>query len=64
MLEFLAVRQLRMQQDAAERQDGAASESEAEAERKEEEVAAGESTESPTATATVPAPNVPAARQR
>ena len=60
VLEFLAVRQLRMQQDAAERQDGATSDSEAEAERKEEEVAAGESTESPTATATVPAPNVPA----
>ncbi len=52
VLEFLAVRQLRMQQDAAERKDEAI-------EQKEEEVAAGETTDTPSATATVPAPNVP-----
>jgi ATP-dependent Lon protease len=58
VLEFLAVRQLRMQQEAAEQ---AAAEQEAEAsqkaERKAEEVAHGESTDTPQATATVPAPN-------
>jgi ATP-dependent Lon protease len=52
VLEFLAVRQLRMQQDAAERKDEAI-------EQKEEEVAAGETTDTPSATATVPPPNVP-----
>ena len=54
VLEFLAVRQLRMQQDQAE---GRAEE--AGAERKADEVAHGESTDIPAATATVPAPNVP-----
>jgi ATP-dependent Lon protease len=53
VLEFLAVRQLRMQQDAADR-----AEDEAKAvERKAEEAAQGESTDTPQATATVPAPN-------
>ncbi len=55
VLEFLAVRQLRMQQEEAEQQD----EAETEAEKKAEEVAGGESTDVPAATATVPAPNVP-----
>ena len=50
VLEFLAVRQLRMQQDAAER---AADEAKA-VERKAEEVTQGESTDTPQATATVP----------
>ncbi len=52
VLEFLAVRQLRMQQDAAE----AAAEN---GEAKADEVEAGESTDTPAATATVPPPNVP-----
>jgi ATP-dependent Lon protease len=53
VLEFLAVRQLRMQQEAADR-----AEDEAKAvERKAEEAAKGESTDTPQATATVPAPN-------
>src|SRR5262249_34716077 len=52
VLEFLAVRQLRMQQDAIE-----AGEAEEKAERRADEVAAGESTDTPQATATVPAPN-------
>ncbi len=56
VLEFLAVRQLRMQQDAAERRD----DEPAEAEGKPEEAASDESTDTPAATATVPAPNVPA----
>ncbi len=62
VLEFLAVRQLRMQQDEAERrEDGATGQRDDAAQgAKEEEVAAGESTDSPTATATVPAPNAPA----
>ena len=55
MLEFLAVRQLRMQQDAAEQ---AADEAKA-ASGRPSEVAQGESTDTPQATATVPAPNVP-----
>jgi ATP-dependent Lon protease len=55
VLEFLAVRQLRMQQETAERK----AEASAEALEKEEEVAAGESTDTPSATATVPPPNVP-----
>jgi len=50
VLEFLAVRQLRMQQEAAEQADG-------KAERRADAVAAGESTDTPQATATVPAPN-------
>jgi ATP-dependent Lon protease len=54
VLEFLAVRQLRMQQDAADR---AADEAKT-VERKAEEVTQGESTDTPQATATVPAPNV------
>jgi len=52
VLEFLAVRQLRMQQDAADQ-----AKDEGKAERKADEVAAGESTGTPQATATVPAPN-------
>jgi ATP-dependent Lon protease len=54
VLEFLAVRQLRMQQDAADR----ASDEAKAVERKAEEVTQGESTDTPQATATVPAPNV------
>jgi ATP-dependent Lon protease len=65
VLEFLAVRQLRLQMEAAERArdahtDGAGNPEEAKAEQKADEVAAGESTDAPQATATVPAPNVPA----
>jgi ATP-dependent Lon protease len=65
VLEFLAVRQLRLQQEAAERTresgtDGPAHLEESKAEQKAEEVAAGESTDVPQATATVPAPNAPA----
>jgi ATP-dependent Lon protease len=65
VLEFLAVRQLRVQMEAHERAtenvgDGAGNLEEAKAEQKAEEVAAGESTDAPQATATVPAPNVPA----
>ena len=52
VLEFLAVRQLRSQNEAAERQ-------EEDAGVKAEAVASGESTDTPAATATVPAPNVP-----
>src|ERR687896_2037884 len=64
VLEFLAVRQLRVQQEAAERAsegeaDGRGTLDEAKAEQKAEEVAAGESTDAPQATATVPPPNVP-----
>ena len=65
VLEFLAVRQLRAQNEDAARAasadgDGPASNGLAEAEQaKAEEVAAGESTDVPAATATVPAPNVP-----
>jgi ATP-dependent Lon protease len=66
VLEFLAVRQLRAQTEAAERRnggtadgDGLASDGAAgDGERKIEEVAAGESTDTPAATATVPSPNV------
>jgi len=58
VLEFLAVRQLRMQEEAGE---GAAAEGReggrAEGDGKAEEVAAGEATDVPAATATVPAPN-------
>jgi ATP-dependent Lon protease len=54
VLEFLAVRQLRMQQEAAER----AKDGDGEVDQKAESVAAGESTDVPVATATVPAPNV------
>jgi ATP-dependent Lon protease len=56
VLEFLAVRQLRLQEERAERQGNP---EESKAEQKAEEVAAGESTDVPQATATVPAPNVP-----
>jgi ATP-dependent Lon protease len=56
VLEFLAVRQLRMQQGKLEAEKAAA---EARAEQKEVEIAAGESTDVPAATATVPAPNKP-----
>jgi ATP-dependent Lon protease len=61
VLEFLAVRQLRLQQEAAERagESGAGQPEETKAEQKAEEVAAGESTDVPQATATVPAPNAP-----
>jgi ATP-dependent Lon protease len=64
VLEFLAVRQLRLQMEEAERArdaqtDGAANPDAAKAELKAEEVAAGESTDVPQATATVPAPHVP-----
>jgi len=61
VLEFLAVRQLRLQQEAAERagEPGAGQPEETKAEQKAEEVAAGESTDVPQATATVPAPNAP-----
>jgi ATP-dependent Lon protease len=64
VLEFLAVRQLRLQQEAAARAgesgtDGAGQLEETKAEQKAEEVAAGESTDVPQATATVPAPNAP-----
>jgi ATP-dependent Lon protease len=55
VLEFLAVRQLRMQQEAAERAEDARDER---VEQKAEAVAAGETTDVPVATATVPAPNV------
>ena len=68
VLEFLAVRQLRLQQEEEERRregtaegasgiaaDGSAHQSD----HKAEEVAAGESTDVPQATATVPAPNAP-----
>jgi ATP-dependent Lon protease len=61
VLEFLAVRQLREQQERGER-EGAGKDGkleEAKAEQKAEEVAAGESTDAPQATATVPAPNSP-----
>jgi ATP-dependent Lon protease len=67
VLEFLAVRQLRLQQDEAERgneadrgSEGTKEESDGRAEHKAEEVAAGESTDVPQATATVPPPNAPA----
>jgi ATP-dependent Lon protease len=64
VLEFLAVRQLRVQMEAREHAsevggDGAGSLEEAKAEQKAEEVAAGESTDAPQATATVPPPNSP-----
>jgi ATP-dependent Lon protease len=62
VLEFLAVRQLRLQQDEAERRKeagGGQEEAEERAEQKAEEVAAGESTDIPQATATVPPPNAP-----
>jgi ATP-dependent Lon protease len=64
VLEFLAVRQLRLQLEARERAgeaggDGLGRLEEVKAEQKAEEVAAGESTDAPQATATVPAPNAP-----
>src|SRR5512145_2064778 len=60
VLEFLAVRQLRMQEEG--REGGKAKGREggrAEGDGKAEEVAAGEATDVPVATATVPAPNTP-----
>jgi ATP-dependent Lon protease len=54
VLEFLAVRQLRMQQEAVER----AKDGDGEVDQKAEAVAAGETTDVPVATATVPAPNI------
>src|SRR3954471_21603284 len=65
VLEFLAVRQLRKEQEREERgeREGGGNDGkleEVKAEQKAEEVAAGESTDVPQATATVPAPNVPA----
>ena len=62
VLEFLAVRQLRLQQESAERAREAAGDGaldQAKAEQKAEEIAAGESTDAPQATATIPAPNAP-----
>jgi ATP-dependent Lon protease len=69
VLEFLAVRQLRLQQDEAERRKEGTAEggkagttergNEGTGDGKAEEVAAGESTDVPLATATVPAPNAP-----
>src|SRR5215212_5873852 len=64
VLEFLAVRQLREQQEEAERlkdgtTDGAGSAEDVRSEHKAEEVASGESTDAPQATATVPPPNTP-----
>ena len=62
VLEFLAVRQLRLQMERA-RGDGGTEDNghgdESKAGHKAEEVAAGESTDVPQATATVPAPNAP-----
>ena len=60
VLEFLAVRQLRLQQDQAAGANGAGKDGpESKAEQKAEEATAGESTDVPQATATVPAPNAP-----
>jgi ATP-dependent Lon protease len=64
VLEFLAVRQLRLQMEshepaAASGGDGAGTLEGAKAGHKAEEVAAGESTDVPQATATVPTPNAP-----
>jgi ATP-dependent Lon protease len=56
VLEFLAVRQLRMQNRKAEAD---AAQAEAKADQKESEIEAGESTDVPLATATVPPPNKP-----
>jgi ATP-dependent Lon protease len=58
VLEFLAVRQLREQQRAAEKHE---EELARKHEQKEQEVAAGESTDTPIATATVPEPHKPGA---
>jgi ATP-dependent Lon protease len=64
VLEFLAVRQLRLQMESRAPAgepggDGAGTLGEAKGGQKAEEVAAGESTDVPQATATVPAPNTP-----
>ncbi|MEA2724552.1 MAG: ATP-dependent Lon protease, partial [Gemmatimonadales bacterium] len=68
VLEFLAVRQLRLQQEEAERRSEGAAEGNGITDaiahqdtenHKAEEVAAGESTDVPQATATVPTPNAP-----
>ena len=61
VLEFLAVRQLRLQMERAERAAEAGNPVDPKAEHKAEEVAAGQSTDAPQATATVPAPNTPPA---
>ncbi len=59
VLEFLAVRQLRMQMDAGSNGSPHPSPGDGKSEKKVEEIAAGESTDTPAATATVPAPNAP-----
>jgi ATP-dependent Lon protease len=64
VLEFLAVRQLRLQQEEAERLKEGTVEGEKagtvdQEDPKAEEVAAGESTDVPQATATIPTPNAP-----
>jgi ATP-dependent Lon protease len=60
VLEFLAVRQLRLQQEEAERGNAGTTDGNGIAHQdKAEEVAHGESTDAPQATATVPAPNAP-----
>jgi ATP-dependent Lon protease len=60
VLEFLAVRQLRLQQEEAERGNVGTTDGNGIAHQdKAEEVAHGESTDAPQATATVPAPNAP-----
>jgi len=61
VLEFLAVRQLRLQQEAERGNEGTGDgpASHDHEHQKAEEVAAGESTDVPQATATVPAPNAP-----
>jgi ATP-dependent Lon protease len=64
VLEFLAVRQLRLQMEAAERGGDVESDGKAltdeRPDEKAAEVASGESTDAPQATATIPAPNTPA----
>ncbi|MEP7226213.1 MAG: LON peptidase substrate-binding domain-containing protein, partial [Gemmatimonadales bacterium] len=63
VLEFLAVRQLRLQMERSRDTDGGTEDNghgdESKAGHKAEEVAAGESTDVPQATATIPAPNAP-----
>jgi ATP-dependent Lon protease len=59
VLEFLAVRQLRAQNEEADGNGLASDGAGTDGERKAEEVASGESTDTPAATATVPPPNVP-----
>ncbi len=59
VLEFLAVRQLRLQQQEAEQRKDGAGGNDGISNDRAEEAAAGESTDVPQATATVPAPNAP-----